>query len=105
MEMTLLGVFNRGRILYMRTKVRYLKAVIPLLYVAASVVGFLLTLTYTTLRSYYRNYRLRSNAPRLLATTDDESISSDEEVIVEDNSDGDNSEYVSCHWIVWTRVE
>lgn len=75
-----------------RTNGRYLKAVIPLLYVAASVVVLLLMCTYNTLRSYYRDYRLRSNAPRLLATTDDESVSSDEEVIVEDDSDGDNSE-------------
>jgi hypothetical protein len=76
----------------MRTNGRYLKAVIPLTYVAASVVVLLLTYSYTTLRSYYRDYRIRSNAPRLLATTDNESISSDEEVVVEDDSDGDNSE-------------
>jgi hypothetical protein len=71
---------------------RYLKAVIPLIYIGSSVVVLLLTYTYTTLRSYYHNYRLRGNAPRLLATTDDESISSEEEVFVEDDSDGDNSE-------------
>ena len=65
---------------------------IPLIYIGSSLAVLLLTYTYTSLRSYYRNYRLRSNAPRLLATTDDESIISDDEVFLGDDSDGDNSE-------------
>ena len=73
---------------------RYLKAVIPLTYIGISLIALLLTYTYTSLRCYYRNYTVRrGNTAKLLATTDDESVSSDEQVFVdEEDSDGDNSE-------------
>ena len=72
---------------------RYLGAVIPLVYVGISILGLLLTYTYTSLRSIYRNYKLQSNTAKLLATTDDESFDSDEEVFLdENNSEGENGE-------------
>jgi hypothetical protein len=65
--------------------------VIPLIYIGASICILLLTYTYSTLRSYYRNYKLRSNTAKLLATTGEE-YDSEEEAIAEGDSDGDNSE-------------
>lgn len=70
---------------------RYLKAVIPLIYIGASLCILLLTYTYSSLRSYYRNYKLRSTTAKLLATTDEE-YDSEEEAVVEEDSDGNNSE-------------
>jgi len=74
--------------------IRYLKAGIPLAYIGISLVVILLRTTYSSLRGYYRRYKL--SAPILLATTDDESIDSDDQVIVDEDetgeSDGDNSE-------------
>lgn len=73
---------------------RYLKAVIPLTYIGVSLIVLLLTYTYTSLRSSYRNYKVqRGQAAKLLATTDSESIDSDEQVSIDEpESDGDNSE-------------
>jgi len=73
---------------------RYLKAVIPLTYIGVSLIVLLLTYTYTSLRSSYRNYKARrGQTSKLLATTDDESIDSDDQVLIdEQESDGDNSE-------------
>jgi hypothetical protein len=53
----------------------------------------LLTYANDALRSAYRNYKLRSNSAKLIAATDDESIDSDEQVLIdEDTSDSDDSE-------------
>ena len=67
---------------------------IPLTYIGVSLLVLLSTYTYTSLRCCYRNYTVqRGNIAKLLATTDDESISSDEQVFIdEDNNDGDNRE-------------
>lgn len=73
---------------------RYLRAVIPLTYIGVSLIVLILTYTYTSLRASYRNYKVqRGHAAKLLATTDDESIDSDGQVLIdEQESDGDNSE-------------
>ena len=70
---------------------RYLKAAIPLVYIGISILVMLLTYTYTSVRSIYRNYKLQSNTAKLLATSDDGSFDSDE-VLTECNSEGDTSE-------------
>jgi hypothetical protein len=68
--------------------------VIPLTYIGVSLIALLLTYTCASLRCCYQNYAVRrGNTAKLLATTDDESISSDEQVFIdEEESDGDNSE-------------
>jgi hypothetical protein len=70
---------------------RYLKAVIPLTYVGISIFVLLLIYTYTSLRSIYRNYKLRSTTAKLFATTDDE-FDSDEDVFIHEDSEENNSE-------------
>jgi len=67
--------------------------VIPLVYVGISILIIFTAYTYTSLSKLYRHYTYRSNTAKLLATTDDESIDSDDEVITdEDISEGENSE-------------
>jgi hypothetical protein len=72
---------------------RYLKTAFPLAYIGISILVLLLTYTYPLLRRHFHNYKLRSNPPQLLSTTDDES--SDSEEVTEDtdsDTDGDASE-------------
>lgn len=58
-----------------------------------SMLVALSTYAYDALLSAYRNYKLRSNSAKLVATTDDESLDSDEQVLIDDNaSDYDSSE-------------
>jgi hypothetical protein len=55
-----------------------------------SIVVLLFTYACTTLRSLYCHYKLRSNAPKHLATTDDESSDSNDQVFVDE--EGHDSE-------------
>jgi hypothetical protein len=64
-----------------------------LIYIGTSVVVLLFTYTYTSIRSYYRLYNLRLNAPKPLVTTDDEF--SDEEVVDEEVVDEDEGDHES----------
>jgi hypothetical protein len=67
--------------------------VIPLAFIGISILTLLLARTYNSLRSIYRNYKLRSNSVKLFARADDESLDSDEEVLLdEEDSEGDTSE-------------
>ena len=65
---------------------------IPLAYIGISILILFLTYTYASLQSIYRNYKLRSNAAKLLSTTDDEPFDSDEEVFIDEDSEGHDSE-------------
>lgn len=65
---------------------------IPLVYVGISLIVLLLTYTHASLRSIYRKSKSKSNTAKLPATTDDESFDSDEEVLDENGSEGEDSE-------------
>ena len=87
------AIFDFSECLQERCGHYQIRAVIPLVYVGISMLILLSTCTYTLLQSIYQTYGLLTNIARSLATSDDESLDTDEGVPDSENdNDASNSE-------------